>query len=225
MADELIAFTPESWRDFDAMRTAFKAGQFQRRTAGTQHVSGNAPRMAVLLADVPAVGTAPAVLLAPADNPFSHSLHIVGRLPDSEQSGHDFDLTINGKTASGVSVHASAIEVQQAISSAEIEGVSVSLGNKLNGLNPYRWFLAFDVTKHKQFPTVSVTGGTGLHRPQISPTPFRVASPVDVRQVIPTGYPSPLRAGSVAFLSRFDGIGWGVVGLEPRLFDSTVWAA
>lgn len=240
------------WPSFRALLRAWDTGELLRRDQPMERSSVQQQQscLVVLLEDLNSGGFARAERLRRENRYEVMDIMVVGGIPgtapvdpeappDEETPPPSFTLQLpasddeeEGDTQflPEVPVTATAEEVYQlyAGSDSPIKDylVAVGLGRSSDDGNPMmRWRLVLEPLDGRVRPLLEVgphTLGDAAdilvqHVPYVG-----TGSDVTVFSVIPTGDPTPIRAGSQCGCRFFPGTGWGVTEAEPRKFEPII---
>lgn len=232
--EKLYALMEERYQSLLAIERDYKAGLLGGRVSSEQNAQpAMSNRLVCLLEDINNSDHGKAMILSGVDQVHAFTISIVGF--SNVSSDPTFSLSINGQTRE-VDARMSAAELAAVIYGMGFEsGVTVRLGRSvIDGQTyyPWRYFIEFSQAVFPVRPTVRVNefildpdrfGIASLYRASLKTTRLRpTGTLLDVYTVIPNPLPSPLRAGSIAAVTHYWGVGWGITAVEPRMYDD-VW--
>ena len=175
------------------------------------------------------MGTGRAVTLIASQSLYAHNVWLTGSPPNEIKDYHTFKISINNIYSPGIRVDATASQVHKALSqiagvksdsfTVKLGTVQETSGDSTSIYLPFRWFIEFDPAKWEREPTLGTSGAFSIFRARSSKTLYTPNSFLDVKCVIPIGHPVTLKAGAIAAVSWYWGFGYGITGVEPRLFD------
>lgn len=211
----------DSFRRTEAVVLAYErgAGGVPSARGGKRHEGGRAPIRGILLDDLPSDGTADGAVSEFIETTEVQEVALLGN-----PTGGTFTLKFQSQTTPVISWQATAEELQSTLENLETIGkgnVSVALG-QTSTKKPGVWLVTFtgkfigvDVPLFE--PADSLTGASLV---VAATTHWADSGRIEsVRDVIPVGIPTPLRAGAVFIAIWFFGVGYGLIAAECRDFD------
>ncbi|MSR59507.1 MAG: hypothetical protein EXS05_18005 [Planctomycetaceae bacterium] len=212
-----------AWDRLERMLLWFERGADKPPTARRPRVDlrDRPPARVILLDNLDSEGTADAAVTIPVETTEVQEVAIVGTA-----TGGTFKLAFDGSETIDLSWNISAEAMQAALEQLESIGagnVLVSIGTTTGETphNPGVWLVAFiGKFADTDVPLLTATDSTtGVAIITQATTHWIDSGEIEtVHNMIPVGSPTPARAGAVALVLWYPGLGYGVHACECRDF-------
>lgn len=226
MANDVKFLNQAAWDRLERMLLAFeRGGDRPPNTYRTAKDLRDPPPIRVILLDnLECMGTVDAAVTEIVESTSSQRVAILGYA-----TGGTFQLQFGPSMTGPLAHNIAAAELQLALESLE----SIGTGNVLVSLGPTTgdtphptpcWLVSFVgkfLDEDVDLLTCPLESLIGVATIEVSPSDqwADTGRIEQVRDIIPVGYPTPMRAGAVAAAFWFHGAGYGLIGCEYREFD------
>lgn len=210
------AITQFDWPTFQRMMSDYRSGRLGGKPPGKKNFQpGGRPNIRVILLDDLVFGdSVEAAVTEPEPSNEIQRIQFRGSV-----TGGFWRITFNGEMTGDIAHNANALTVRQALESLS----NINPGDVLVFGYEGLWVVEFTGQyAADNVPLMSIINGLSGDAPWAIVTANTIWNDTgrteSVYGMIPTGSPTPMKAGSVALAQWYHGLGYGVHACEPRDF-------